>query len=42
MDDNATDTCYNKYHNSINIMTFNGYLLRFDCSEVDMCSYDKI
>ena len=24
---------YNKYHNSIDITTFNGYLLRIDCGK---------
>ena len=26
---------YNKYHNSIDITTFNGYLLRIDCGKVE-------
>ncbi len=24
---------YNKYHNSIDIMTYNGYQLRIDCNK---------
>ena len=26
---------YNKYHNSIDITTFNGYLLRIDCNRAE-------
>ena len=26
---------YNKYHNSIDITTFNGYLLRIDCNKAE-------
>ena len=26
---------YNMYHNSINITTFNGYLLRIDCNSAE-------
>ena len=26
---------YNKYHNSIDVTTFNGYLLRIDCGKAE-------
>ena len=26
---------YNKYHNSIDVTTFNGYLLRLDCNKAE-------
>ncbi len=26
---------YNKYHNSIDITTFNGYLLRIECNRAE-------
>ena len=28
-------TRYNKYHNSIDVTTFNGYLLRLDCNKAE-------
>ena len=29
------DARYNMYHNSINITTFDGYILRIDCNKVE-------
>ncbi len=32
---NSISAGYNKYHNSINIITFDSYILRIDCNKAE-------